>query len=232
MMLILTAASCASFSDVPANAISFGPAERQWLLVFEAPSPTSPTPVYVWAHPNGSNASDIPAQIITDMHAIGVSVISWESILLASTPDNVETGWADAEVMLNWIKANAADFNIDPDQIIIGGASRGSGLSWKIANSGDPAILGVYMSNALPDGFWEFDWDPTTDVNSASPVAYFAYRPTPGDGDGHRPENGEAIGAAYADLGIGDRFTLVHSLSEAGIDSWDALPGFVQSVMP
>lgn len=64
------------------------------------------------------------------------------------------------------------------------------------------------MYNAMPDGFWLYldDWNPTTVVNPNSPPIQFAYGPTRGDGDNHRPEYGDSIRDAYIANGIGDRF--------------------------
>lgn len=213
--------------------ISYGPESRQWLDIYPAKS-KSPTPVYIWAHANGSTAENIQDVILEEMHAIGVSVVSWESIAKLKSVSDLKTGWADAERMVAWVKANAEKYNLDPEKIIIGGRSRGSGISWKIAHSADPSVIGIYMYNALPKGFWGFpsEFDPVADVNADSPPLFLTYGPTPGDGNGHHPGYGMKIEDRYRELGIGKSVTIVHSLSGSDNDDpWQYLREFILSII-
>ncbi len=230
--LALTA--CRGGSQVPepdARMVPYGPdAERQWLNVYASAS-ADPTPVYLHAHQNGSTAHDIAHFELETLKGAGYTVISWESIERVETQDELRTCWDDAELVLEWIGENAADYNLDTDQIIVGGRSRGSGVSWKIAHSLDPAIRGIYMVQALGDSFWEFpsEFDPPADVSVDSPPITMTYRLAPGTTDSHDPERGIAIVERYEELGIGARADVIHSL---GSDDqyYDAFPAFAASL--
>ncbi|MDT7833218.1 hypothetical protein RQM59_12545 [Flavobacteriaceae bacterium S356] len=174
------------------------------------------------------------------MHAQGISVIAWESLTSVNSTSEVETGWNDAELMFQWIQGNAANYNLDPNNIIIGGSSRGSILSWKYGHSGHPGIKGLYMYNALPSSVWALPswWYPPNEVTSASPPIYFVYRREPGssmhptDPDFHDPNNGTTIINTYQTLGIGDRTRLMHSIGTSGnTDKYQFLVDFALSVL-
>ena len=160
--------------------LKYGSEDRQFLDLYKAKS-ECPTPVYFDAHPNGGNTS-MPSDIVEDLNNLGISVISWESLTSVSTPEQVETGWSDAELMFQWVNDNADQYNLDVSNIIIGGSSRGSILSWKYGHKENPNIKGLYMYNALPSNSWGFPdwWYPPNDVTSASLPIYFVYNREPG----------------------------------------------------
>jgi len=67
-----------------------------------------------------------------ELHTIataGYATISWESIQNIGNPEEAQIGVADAQVMLDWVRANADNYNLDPDHIVVGGRSRGSIIS-------------------------------------------------------------------------------------------------------
>ena len=213
--------------------VSYGPETRQFLDIYIAPS-TCPTPVYFNAHGNGGNTG-LPSSMVDSLKALGVSIVSWESLTSVNTPLQVDTGWKDAELMFSWVKSNASQYNFDTNQFIVGGSSRGSILSWKYGHRKNPATLGLYMYNALPDGVWADSswWYPTLEVNADSPPVFFAYRYEPGiTTDIHDPIHGIAIMNEYDRLGIGDRDTLIHSLEySSNKDRFQFLPGFLRSLI-
>ena len=120
----------------------------------------------------------MPCSIVDDLKAAGISIVAWESLTSVGTPSTVETGWADAELMFAWVKANAETYNFDTTNFIIGGSSRGSILSWKYGHSGDPNVRGLYMYNALPDRVWMDPtwWYPPDEVTMSSPPIFYVYR--------------------------------------------------------
>ena len=214
VLLLLTACTRMGGGESnPSGAIAYGKESQQWLLIYRPTSaaPANGYPVYIWSHQNGG-AADQPtaddAQMIREMTGAGYAVISWESLPTIHTLEQFRTGQDDADLMWSWFRTNTSSYNLNPNNVIIGGRSRGSGLSWKLAHSGDPAIKGIYMFNALPDAFWQHldDWNPDTEVNPNSPPIQLVYGPTTGDGNEHRPENGESIRDEYIANGIGDRF--------------------------
>jgi len=218
--------------------VKYGSETRQFLDIYKAAS-DCPTPVYFDAHGNGGNTS-MPSDIIDALNAEGISVVSWESLTSVNLPAEVETGWADAELMFQWVIDNAARYNFDTTNFIVGGSSRGSILSWKYGHRVNPNIKGLYMYNALPDRIWIDSnwWYPPNEVNVSSPPIYFVYNREPGSSedvlnpDGHDPENGIVIMDKYEDLGIEDRSTLIHSIGETdNNDRYQFLVDFALSVI-
>lgn len=227
------------YSQDHAN-IPYGPESRQYLDIYLAQSTSAcPAPVYFDAHGNGGNIS-LPNSLVNSLTSNGISIVSWESLTSVSTPAQVQTGWDDAELMFSWVKANAATYNFDTANFIIGGSSRGSILSWKYGHSGDPNIKGLYMYNALPSNVWGDStwWYPPNEVKASSPPVFFVYRREPGssmdpiDPDIHDPNNALIIMDKYDELGIGDRDTLIHSIIDSiSTDRYQYLLDFALSVI-
>lgn len=213
--------------------VNYGPEERQFMDIYLAQSDCL-TPVYFDAHGNGGN-TNIPNSLVNDLMAEGISIVSWESLTSVNTPEQVETGWEDAELLFAWVIENASIYNFDTTNFIIGGSSRGSILSWKYGHRPNPNIRGLYMYNALPDGAWRDPdwWYPPDEVNLSSPPIFFVYRPEPGViGDTHDPENGLIIMEKYDELGIGDRDTMIHSIGFTdNTDRYQFLAEFARSVI-
>lgn len=218
--------------------IKYGLEDRQFLDLYKAES-DCPTPIYFDAHGNGGNTS-IPGSMIDDLNAQGITIIAWESLTTVGTPEEVETGWNDAELMFQWVIDHAETYNLDASNMIIGGSSRGSILSWVYGHRPNPNIKGIYVFNALPSTVWSFPdwWLPTENVSAESPPIYFVYRREPGSSsdpgnpDIHDPNNGITIVNQYQSLGIGDKTTLVHSIGETNnTDRYQFLADFALSVI-
>ncbi len=216
--------------------LSYGPESRQFLDLYKAAS-ACPTPIYFDAHGNGGDTS-MPDDIIEELNALGITIIAWESLTAVKTESEVETGWSDAELMFQWVQDHAETYNLDVNNMIIGGSSRGSILSWKYGHSADPGIKGLYMYNALPSNSWGFGWYPPDDVTSASPPIQFVYKREPGcstdpvDPDIHDPNNGFAIIDTYTSIGLGDQTDMVHSIGEtSNTDKYQFLVEFALSVI-
>ena len=167
-------------------------------------------------------------------------MISWESLTSVNTQEEVETGWSDAELMFQWVMDNAETYNLDVSNIIIGGSSRGSILSWVYGHRPNNNIKGLYFYNALPSTVWADPswWLPTENVTMESPPIYFVFRSEPGsstdptDPDIHDPNNGITIVNQYESLGIGDRTALIHSIGQTdNTDRYQFLVDFTLSVI-
>ena len=206
--------------------VSYGPEERQWLNLY-LPSGNEPAPVFIHAHHNGSTADDVKSDWADPTVAAGTAIVSWESIAKIRGRDDYQVCTADAKIMLAWVKENAATYNFDINKIFIGGQSRGSIVSWELAHSLDPSIVGIYMGAALPGkSFSEQVLEPIT--KNAPPI-FLAYRTEPGVvGDIHKPAHGLRVVEKYKELGIGDRAELVHSLNSQVMQF---LPEFIGSVV-
>lgn len=209
--------------------VSYGPEERQWLNLY-LPSGDEPAPVFIYAHHNGSNADDVKSSWANPTLAEGTAIVSWESIAKVQGLSDFQICTADAKVMFAWVKENAATYNFDVDKIIIGGQSRGSFVSWELAHSQDPSVVGIYMGQALPGrSFNERMLDPIT---KDAPPIFLAYRKEPGVvGDIHDPAHGLRVVERYKELGIGDSAELVHSLNDTKDNQvMQFLPKFVRSL--
>lgn len=218
--------------------VSYGTESRQFLDIYKAAS-ECPTPIYFDAHGNGGN-TEMPNSIIEELNALGITIIAWESLTAVNSPEEVETGWDDAELMFQWVMDNADTYNLDVSNMIIGGSSRGSILSWIYGHRPNPNIKGLYMYNALPNGVWESPswWLPTENVGLESPPIYFVYRREPGSStdpiepDIHDPNNGMIIVDQYENLGIGAKANLVHSIGATdNSDKYQFLADFAVSVL-
>jgi len=230
---VLSLLSGALFGQVktPTHAkVSYGPEDRQWLNLY-LPSGSEPTPVFLYAHHNGSTADDVKSNWADSTVAAGIAIVSWESIAQIRGMADFQTCTVDAKVMFAWVKENAATYNFDTDKIFIGGQSRGSIVSWELAHSQDPGIAGIYMGQALPgQSFSEQALEPITE--NAPPI-FLAYRKEPGaEGDIHDAAHGIGIVERYKERGIGDIAELVHSLNQTSDNQvMQFLPEFVRSVV-
>jgi hypothetical protein len=177
--------------------------DGQWLNIYQATSST-PTPVYIWAHGNGHtymDAHELYEAFITDLLGSGISVISWESIKQMDST-NYSAIQDDADLMFQWVKDNAQNYNLDTTKIIVGGHSRGTIASWRLAQGGDSGIIGIYHGDAAGN---------LDDVNDAlgnlvspqSPPIRMSYTQnfTVNDGQ-HDPNEGQLIIDLYSGLGF------------------------------
>ena len=225
----LSAALWGQDKDPTHARVSYGPEERQWLNLY-LPSGNKPAPVFIYAHHNGSTADDVKSSWADPTVSAGTAIVSWESIAKVQGLPDFLTCAADAKVMFAWVKENAVTYNFDIDKIIVGGQSRGSFVSWQLAHSLDPSIVGIYMGQALPGrAFNERLLEPIT---KDAPPIFLAYRKRPRVvGDNHDPAHGQRVLKKYKELGIGDRAELVPSLSDTkNSQVMQFLPKFVRSV--
>jgi hypothetical protein len=216
----------------PDYTVSYGndDPKRQQLNIYQSRG-EGEKPIYIWAHfnipgatANGTAGIDkahkgrMTAGMVDDLLANGISVISWGSYSYITTIAEFQVALNDAKVMFAWVKQNATKYNWDRRKIIIGGCSRGSGISWPLGNSGDSGIIGVHFQQAFPDGFWMYPdrWDPLSFVSSNSPPICMTYIKSPRaatqTGDNHHPRHGLKIADAYKKQGIGDKAKVEYGL--------------------
>lgn len=182
---------------------------RQWLNIHLDYDQSQPSPVYLFAHGNGGSADGVSENELNAIANAGYAVVSWESIPTIKSPEEAAIGVADAQVVFDWVIANADTYNLDPNHIVVGGRSRGSIISWQLAHSNHPSITGIYMYNALPQSAWQDTdtWSPVDEITIDSPTTYLVYGPDFDDDDGHNPVNVDPVLARYDELGIGDKIT-------------------------
>ena len=194
--------------------LTYGPGENQWLNLYRAESRT-PAPVYIWGHPNSDgkvlpSAHDIPKNIVDNCNNEGITVISWESVPQVKSYDDVMTCRADLIKVYEWIVANAETYHFDVNNLFIGGSSRGTVVSWAFICQYADKIRGAYLTQALPKGAWAVDSEnPLTTITAQNPPVVLSYRTDMESDDGHSPKFGKRIADKYAELGIGERVTLL-----------------------
>ncbi|MBI9072955.1 MAG: T9SS type A sorting domain-containing protein [Melioribacteraceae bacterium] len=205
--------------------ISYGSGSMEWLNLY-LPNGSDPAPVFIYSHAKGSTANNVRSKWADPTVAAGTAIVSWES----------EDGQSAAQNSYNvfqWVLDNAVQYNLDANNIIIGGQSRGSIASWGLAHSQKAGIIAAYFGQALPDAAWV----PSSElflsaVTVNSPPLFLAYRKPFGTSDGHKPENGQGIIDRYIELGIGDRAELVANLSATSNNEiFQFLPDFIASVI-
>jgi len=193
---------------------AYGSGENQWLNLYQAKS-QKPTPVYIWGHPNSDgkvlpSADDIPKNVVEMCKENGISVISWESVPQVKTRDDVITCRADLVKVYEWVVANAKKYNFDVNNLFIGGSSRGTVVSWDFVCKHYDKIRGAYLTQALPTGAWAYEAEnPLTTITANNPPVVLSYRTDMETDDGHSPKFGKRIADKYAELGIGNRATLL-----------------------
>ena len=105
-----------------------GGQHRQWLDLYHIPGATSPTPLVVWVHGGGwlTGNEDFPRALALTNHNVAVAAISYRY----TTNQNAPTYPAnlphpaqiqDVKSAIRWLRANAAQFNLDPARIGIWG---------------------------------------------------------------------------------------------------------------
>jgi acetyl esterase/lipase len=133
--------------------ISYGPLPEHVLDVHLPSGAAGPFPVVVFAHAGGwiaGSRSAIPDVIRTLVADVGVAVVSIDYRLVARAPDGsylntFPTASYDLDRAIRFVRANAQRWNLDPDHIIVAGASAGGQLA---ALAG--AAPGAYSDPTLP----------------------------------------------------------------------------------
>ena len=193
---------------------TYGSGQNQWLNIYPAKT-GKPAPVYIWSHTNSDgrvlpSANDIPKGVVDSCNEAGIHVISWESVPQVKDREDILTCRADMVNVYKWVAANASKYNIDLDNIFIGGQSRGSIVSWEFFCNDYDKVRGAYLAQALPKGAWYEDAsNPLTTMTANNPPLVLSYRTDMETDDGHSPKFGKRIADKYAELGIGDRATLL-----------------------
>ncbi len=201
----------------------------QWLNVYQAQS-TSPSPVYIWSHPNGSSptspgsAYTFPDAVKNTLLAAGISVISWESVQQVQDESDLLKTENDFNLVMLWLKANALKYNIDINKVVAGGRSRGSWATWPGTNLSVNNIKGYYGIQAFPENGWLVR-EPRNLITSNSVPIFLTYDQPLGTTDTHKPEYGLLIKDKYTAVGIGQKASVYYNLPEAKLH--DSLVVFI-----
>ena len=217
--------------EIPYGSVrNYSGGDGQWLNVYQA-NASNLTPLYIWAHGNGHTYMDAHEKyevFVETLLANGISVISWESIKQMDE-SNYGAIQDDADLMFSWVKENAVTYNFDLTKVIIGGHSRGSIASWRIAQGGEAGVIGIYYGDAAGN---------LDDVNEAmgnvislnSPPIRLAYNQNKMNNDGqHDPNEGQKLIDQYEGLGFAEEQRRI--LLDQGYPSMTTL-GFYQDLLP
>ncbi len=242
-LLIIFFGGCSNKDDVSPNLeeeyhlkILYGTIENytgndgQWLNIYQAAS-DKPTPVYIWAHGNGHTYMDAHEKyepFITTLLENGISVISWESIKQMGE-SNILDILDDADLMFQWVQDNAQTYNLDMSKVIIGGHSRGTIASWRLAHSEDSGIKGIYHGDAAGnlDDVNDFAGNLVT-INSPPIRMSYTQNKITNDGQ-HDPNEGQKIIDIYRNKGFSVEDSKL--LENQGYPSMQEL-GFYSDLLP
>lgn len=134
--------------------VAYGPLPEHRLDVHLPTGVAGPLPVVVFAHAGGwigGTRSAVPDVIGALVDDVGVAVVSIDYRLVVSGPDgtSVNTFPAasyDMDRAIRFVRANARRWDLDPDRIVVAGASAGGQLA---ALAG--VAPGVFSDPSLPD---------------------------------------------------------------------------------
>jgi acetyl esterase/lipase len=123
---------------------------RQWLDLYHVPSNPAPTPVVLWLHGGGwaSGDENNPRALALTNHNIAVAAVSYRyttnpppSPYPPSLPHPAQI--QDVKSAIRWLRANAAQFNLDPNRVGIWGFSAGGHLSALTGATGHTNLFDV-----------------------------------------------------------------------------------------
>jgi len=121
--------------DIP-YAATLNRYQRLIIYLPQTPKNDKPLPVVAGVHPGLSrreNPYKLLATFVESGEYAGVSIGCSEAIW----PDQIH----DCKAAIRWLRANAKDFNLDPDRIAVTGISSGGHLAAMLGTSGDVESL-------------------------------------------------------------------------------------------
>jgi len=189
--------------------------DMQLLNIALPPDGEEPYGLIMFHHAKGSTYNDIGPKEVRAAFDSGYAFVSWESVGSAEgAPVDLEVAWDRAETCFQFLQTNAELYGWDANNTIIAGKSMGSVISWKLAHSQDPAIVGIYTVDGLPEPTWLQPeiWYPPDDVVSPAPPTYMVYGPGPDSDDGHNPTNAYPVRDKYIELEEEDKLTFVEGM--------------------
>ncbi|NND95222.1 MAG: T9SS type A sorting domain-containing protein [Flavobacteriales bacterium] len=213
------------------------PYHDQWLDIYmPIDSDEGPFPLYIFAHSGGQEADDAFSNG-RDFCEENIAFVSWESgqtslaaggsyyendpNLLMTIKDYWDYAHADFSKVLEWVWQHGAEYNIDLDNVFVGGGSRGSRISFKGLDNPETPVRGIFMTQAFADGDW-FNLDIVESqgcsdmsveefVSDTYPPMLLHYKNNLGDViNAHDALNGLEVMERYDCYGISAR--VVHSL--------------------
>ena len=207
--------------------IQYGDKEEEYFLLWRKETSIK-RPIVIWAHQGGGHPNNF-ADEATVLNSMGVHALSWgtQSKENYTTMEEIDSL---ANSVLDWVIANADEYKIDTNQIIISGQSRGSGFNWNLAYRNYSGIKGIYMVQALGEKIMSTPgFDPRDNVTLDAPPIFFTWKVGAGlDGDPHTQTGAISVTNKYNSLGISDRVLGYEVDNE---ELYQYLPKFITNVL-
>lgn len=128
-------------SDVTAQTVAYATASPTQTMTLTSPQGTGPFPVVALFHPGAfmsgdTGMEDAYAQALIDN---GFAVANVNYRLSGEAP--YPAGAQDAKAAIRWLRANASQYNLNPDEIGVWGQSAGGYLANLVGATGDQATI-------------------------------------------------------------------------------------------
>ena len=181
--------------------VSYGHGDE--LLDLYLPECSLPTPVFVFGRANGQTLKNVPLGKVKRLLEGRMAFVSIEANDVDS--DGRQEIWNDAtwQRVVSFLESNADQYNLDINNLFVGGSSLGSLGSFPYAMRNPAKVRGVFCTQAIPDRGESFAKLVTRDA----PPCRFVFETSVGSSD-HDPINGVRIRDAYENQGIGARFKM------------------------
>jgi acetyl esterase/lipase len=135
------------------TSVSYGPRPEQLLDLYLPSGRTGPFPVIVYAHSGGwiaGSRTNVPDFILRQVGRTGIAVASIDYRLVTTAPDgsfvnSFPVPDQDVDRAVRFVRAHAATWNLDPQRVLLAGASAGGHLAALAA-----AAPGEFVDPTLP----------------------------------------------------------------------------------
>ena len=135
--------------------VSYGPLPEQLLDVHLPSGRRGPFPVIVYAHSGGwiaGSRTNVPEFLLRQVRRAGIAIASIDYRLVTTAPDgsfvnSFPVPDEDVDRAVRFVRAHAATWNLDPQRVLLAGASAGGHLAALAA-----AAPGEFVDPTLPAG--------------------------------------------------------------------------------
>lgn len=205
-----------------------GQSDDQKLDIYLVPQKEKPCPVIMWMHPGGfydgdkDGSSNQPLAVVNMIRLVqpmlerGYAVVSINYRLSreAIFPALIY----DVKAAIRWIKANAAEYNFDPEKVVAWGSSAGGYLAAMLASTG-----GVAELEDLSMGHGDQSSRVIAAVDWFGPIHFYhmdAHHEELGqEADVHTPESPESILMGAPVMTIRDKCDVASPLTYVSAES-------------
>ena len=135
--------------------VAYGPLSEQLLDLYLPAGRPGPFPVVVYAHSGGwiaGSRTNVPDFLLGQVRRAGIAIASIDYRLVTTAPDgsfvnSFPVPDEDVDRAVRFVRAHAATWNLDPERVVLAGASAGGHLATLAA-----AAPGEFVDPTLPAG--------------------------------------------------------------------------------